>query len=58
MARYRLEHKDDGHLVIAEFDAVTLDEMLEFYGMFLKGCGFSYDGELVIEEDECLSEEQ
>jgi uncharacterized protein YcsI (UPF0317 family) len=44
----RLTH--DTTSVIYECDGVVLQDILEDFANFLKGCGFSFDGELVIEK--------
>lgn len=40
-----------------QFDAINLSDMLEHYQNFLKGCGYVFDGELdIAEEEEALGE--
>jgi hypothetical protein len=34
-----------------EFSAVLLDDVLKEFEMFLKGCGFQFDGNLVIDQE-------
>jgi hypothetical protein len=34
-----------------EFSAVLLDDVLKEFEMFLKGCGFQFDGNVVIDQE-------
>jgi len=34
-----------------EFSAVLLDDILKEFEMFLKGCGFQFDGNVVIDQE-------
>lgn len=43
----------DTHVVTHEFTAETLDDVVMNLDMFLKGSGYAYQGELVIDEPEC-----
>lgn len=39
--------------VTVEVDTVSLNDLIEAFGEFLKGCGYSYNGTLeVVEPDE------
>jgi len=50
---FKFEHKShDNTKVTLETEAVCLTDLLEEFGMFLKGCGFSFDGYIVIEDPE------
>lgn len=48
---FKFEHKTyDNTKVTIETESVCLTEILEEFGMFLKGCGFSFDGNIIIED--------
>lgn len=50
---FKFEHKShDNTKVTLETEAVCLTDILEEFEMFLKGCGFSFDGNIVIEDPE------
>jgi hypothetical protein len=34
-----------------EFSAVLLDDVLKEFEMFLKGCGFQFDGNVIIDQE-------
>jgi hypothetical protein len=36
-----------------EFDADSLDQILNEFELFLRGCGFNYNGRLVFSEETC-----
>lgn len=41
------------HRIEVEFDAEILDDVLEEFAMFLRGCGYFFDGQLLpVEFDE------
>ena len=40
------------HVIISEFDAVGLDDILEKFEMFLRGNGFGIDGTLDVVKDD------
>jgi hypothetical protein len=40
-----------------EFSAVLLDDVLKEFEMFLKGCGFQFDGNVIIEQETWSTEE-
>lgn len=42
----------EGDKLTSEFKAEDLDSILENLELFLKGCGFNFDGKLVIFNDE------
>ncbi len=42
--------------VEVSFDAITLQEMFETFGDFLKGCGFGFNGEIGIVNDKPYTE--
>lgn len=38
----------DGAKTTVEFEATCLDEIFPYFDQFLKGCGYSYDGDITI----------
>jgi hypothetical protein len=51
--KYKLQVTDyDGNTVVFTFQEESLAELLETFKRFLKAAGFSFDGELVIEEEQ------
>ena len=46
-----LDNKFDRIKVIVESEQIVLSDLLEDIELFLKGCGFSFDGTLGILED-------
>ncbi len=46
------DNHHDKTTVIIRVDAVTLDDLVEAFEEFLKGCGFIFDGTLDIVEEE------
>lgn len=54
MAKFRFEKEYDDDFAKFESsltcEATGLDELLEYFKMFLQGCGYSIDGELMIEK--------
>lgn len=52
MNTYRFESTNpEGDKLVMEFNAVQLSDLCEQFDLFLKGCGFQYDGEVTIEEE-------
>jgi hypothetical protein len=56
MSRYRFEKIEtensfDKYAVIIEFEAIDLDDMFQFYKMFLQANGFMIDGDLIIDNN-------
>jgi len=50
---FKFEHKShDNTKVTLETEAVCLSDILEEFGMFLRGCGFHFNGDIVIEDPE------
>jgi len=48
---FKFEHKSsDNTKITLETEAVCLTDILEEFQMFLKGCGFGFDGDIVIED--------
>ena len=39
-------------VVVLEVECVTLSELLEHFGYFLKACGYSFDGHVDVVSDE------
>jgi hypothetical protein len=48
MTRYKLEMKDDGYKNKLEFESDDLSDVIANMEIFLKGCGFIFDGALDI----------
>jgi hypothetical protein len=48
MTRYKLEMKDDGYKNKLEFESDDLSDVIANIEIFLKGCGFIFDGALDI----------
>ena len=48
MTRYKLEMKDDGYKNKLEFESDDLSDVVANIEIFLKGCGFIFDGALDI----------
>jgi hypothetical protein len=48
MTRYKLEMKDDGYKNKLEFESDDLSDVIANMEIFLKGCGFIFDGVLDI----------
>lgn len=44
-------HHDTANVTV-DFKAVGLEDVLEYFEMFLKGCGYSFDGKVTIVNDE------
>ena len=57
MSKYRFEKEYDDDFAKFEtcisFEATSLDEITEYFKMFLQGCGFNIDGDFVIEKIDC-----
>lgn len=50
MTKYKLEMKDDGYKNKLEFESDDLSDVVANMEIFLKGCGFFFDGALDIHE--------
>jgi len=48
MTKYKLEMKDDGYKNKLEFESDDLSDVIANIEIFLKGCGFIFDGALDI----------
>jgi hypothetical protein len=52
MTKYKLEMKDDGYKNKLEFESDDLGDVVANMEIFLKGCGFIFDGALDIHTGE------
>ena len=52
MTKYKLEMKDDGYKNKLEFESDDLGDVIANIEIFLKGCGFIFDGALDIHTGE------
>jgi hypothetical protein len=52
MTKYKLEMKDDGYKNKLEFESDDLSDVIANMEIFLKGCGFIFDGALDIHTGE------
>jgi hypothetical protein len=52
MTKYKLEMKDDGYKNKLEFESDDLSDVVANLEIFLKGCGFIFDGALDIHTGE------
>lgn len=50
MSKYKLEMKEDGYKNKLEFESDDLSDVVANLEIFLKGCGFFFDGALDIHE--------
>ena len=50
MVKYKLEMKDDGYKNKLKFESDDLSDVVANLEIFLKGCGFVFDGALDIHE--------
>jgi hypothetical protein len=52
MSKYKLEMQEEGFKTSLEFDSEDLGDVLANIEIFLRGCGFIFDGALDIHEGE------
>jgi len=43
--------EEDNFVIGADFEATTLDDVLNRFTSFLRGAGFHFDGEIVLETE-------
>ena len=46
------------HIVTQEFDAYHIYDLIENFDLFMRGCGFVYDGVLEIVQDEVVTQNE